>query len=1318
MAYKKYIKRNGKTFGPYYYESYRDSSGIVRKRYIGLINPNEKKLVTPTNRYINIIFIFGFLFIFLSGIIFLGLSINSIFSNSTIEKQSLDDINKKTLNGNEQIAEFFKPITNSVLKIVGFVTEISTDNSNSDTSNTESETDSDIIQSDDSGNLQTTNDDIKIDIPIDDNPDDVITNPEVEDIDKIDEENENQNDNEQIELDSNETKKDESISNETESNNTKLNNLNKTEVIDNVINNTISNESITELNRTQINETIIELNITESNITGINETLANITYINTTENNISIQTIQYGAVIGKPVRWKKTVVSDIETNLTIEIPFEAENVTVFKIINNESEEINENEDRIEIDEDSFSITGEVVLGEGEFVLWEWIKKLFSSLTGRTIDVQEKTAHKNIVIDENATDFEIEYETQAPQSIEKNISFGKEIIISGPDELHYENVLAYTELDEEQNSGRVKLYWIQNDTKTNVFIDEFDTNNNGLVDYIEWVVPSLSNQTYQLIIEISKAEHLDYNRTFISDIYEEVKALDGNWSETINDGEFVRITFEQNLTSERDITLYPQYVNSTNETKIEVYEVYGNETIAIFENFNENEYNKIYLTNLNGMQDVFDLKVVGGSLKFEHIIDPADIINPNINFTYPTPPNATTQSSTSFYVNVSTSDSSNHSAFINWNNSLVLWMKMDEYNSSTVFDNSTYGNNGTINGNATINTSGVRGSSFSFDGEGDFINASTTDLSLSDTDRLTLALWVDYIGAYDGSDHTLVSRGTTVYPFSFEIQTSIAQEEISPSCKIRTDGSTTLNHDFNDNLKANVWYHFACVYNGSDIIIYVNGVEASKSTKTGELSEVVGEINIGQKSGGVNLFNGSFDEVLIWNRDLSPDEITALYNATSKTGLAKNFTGLTNGNYTYRGHVIDEAGNTNMTELRSVSIVSDNEYPLFYNFWDDNSTLINSGIAHFNVSINSTNATVYLEFNGTNFTASNLTATLFNASVNVVGNGTYSYYWGSWGNGTDKNYNTSALRDYVVNAAAGSITPSGGGGGGGSSTTTSSKNFSIDKTKTSIKLKQGETKEISLTITNPTKSKINFEVSSDLEKLMKITDPKFILNPGKSKEIIVDIIAKENQKPDLYLGHIKLNGGGEEREVIVSIEITSKSSLFDVILKISDDTQKIMPGNNLNAEISLIKIINNEKEDVEITYEIRDLENNTILKLSDTRAVETTINYIKEIQIPSDLTEGDYILYIGVDSEGKIASASSFFRVVQEENNLFFSPIIKLLETNKIIIMYIIGSLIIICIFYYILSKFIYTPKKRTKNNNSKHKKYVVKKNIIKNIILI
>ena len=123
-----------------------------------------------------------------------------------------------------------------------------------------------------------------------------------------------------------------------------------------------------------------------------------------------------------------------------------------------------------------------------------------------------------------------------------------------------------------------------------------------------------------VIEVDDAEHLNTNRKFISDIIDEVKELDDVWSETIPNGHYVRITFEMLLDSSRDIMIYPRVVSGN--PKIEVYEVDGIDLIAEFTSINSNQYNKVLLTNLQGSQDTFDLRVVGGSIEIEHIVDPS------------------------------------------------------------------------------------------------------------------------------------------------------------------------------------------------------------------------------------------------------------------------------------------------------------------------------------------------------------------------------------------------------------------------------------------------------------------------------------------------------------------------------------------------------------------------------------------------------------------------------------------------------------------------------------------------------------------------
>jgi len=196
------------------------------------------------------------------------------------------------------------------------------------------------------------------------------------------------------------------------------------------------------------------------------------------------------------------------------------------------------------------------------------------------------------------------------------------------DVHYENILAYTSIRESKKE-LIKLYWLVNDSRELVSdVSYIDTNNNGLIDSIEWIVPSLSNHTYEVIIEISKAEHLDKNHSFISDIYDDVKALDDVWSEPIYHNEYVRVTFERNLTSDRDITVYARNTPQLN-TKVEVYYFNSTEKITEFPIITEEKYYKVYLTGMSGSHDTFDLRIKNldnneyAYLEFDHIIDPAN-----------------------------------------------------------------------------------------------------------------------------------------------------------------------------------------------------------------------------------------------------------------------------------------------------------------------------------------------------------------------------------------------------------------------------------------------------------------------------------------------------------------------------------------------------------------------------------------------------------------------------------------------------------------------------------------------------------------------
>ncbi len=283
-----------------------------------------------------------------------------------------------------------------------------------------------------------------------------------------------------------------------------------------------------------------ELKIKSIDYKILGEVVENITQ----EANITnLTTIQYQAVLGEPVKWKKNIELEKQGIARVKLPKSAENITVYQITDDDEsyseqegtsqedlspsqekslaskKEINKtiskkpqektsfinksnqslpigktNQQKTKI---KFSMTGKVV--EKQEI--SWFEKIFNTMTGRVVDIEEQEDEIDVIIDEDATEFEIEYETPAPYSIEEDIAKGKRITIIGPEDVHYENILANTQLPKETPKQFVKLYRLINKTKELVNITYIDKNNNSLIDYIEWIVPYLSNQTYELEIII-------------------------------------------------------------------------------------------------------------------------------------------------------------------------------------------------------------------------------------------------------------------------------------------------------------------------------------------------------------------------------------------------------------------------------------------------------------------------------------------------------------------------------------------------------------------------------------------------------------------------------------------------------------------------------------------------------------------------------------------------------------------------------------------------------------------------------------------------
>ena len=97
-------------------------------------------------------------------------------------------------------------------------------------------------------------------------------------------------------------------------------------------------------------------------------------------------------------------------------------------------------------------------------------------------------------------------------------------------------------------------------------------------------------------------------------------------------------------------------------------------------------------------------------------------------------------------------------------------------------------------------------------------------------------------------------------------------------RLKTDGVTSTLIANSGDLTTDTWIHATVTYDGSQMKIYNNGVEVGSLAKTGTLStDITVNANIGRNPNGYGTFDGALDDVRIYNRALTVEEIQTLLN---------------------------------------------------------------------------------------------------------------------------------------------------------------------------------------------------------------------------------------------------------------------------------------------------------------------------------------------------------------------------------------------------------------------------------------------------------
>ena len=322
----------------------------------------------------------------------------------------------------------------------------------------------------------------------------------------------------------------------------------------------------------------------------------------------------------------------------------------------------------------------------------------------------------------------------------------------------------------------------------------------------------------------------------------------------------------------------------------------------------------------------------------------DTIFPLIFFVPPTPLDGAVIADTSIDVNVSIIESDLYEAKFNWNNvnytlyddSLVLMMNMDNLgilgeSSALIKDLSKYGNDGIVSG-AVVNTFGKYGGAFTFDGINDYIDLGISSVLNNNINDITISAWVKLeadLCHVDTNYNIFTNELLDDYGYILRIGDYTAP---SGSCGIiffRTSNAGTIPTSSQANTLSltypndNAWHYVTAVKDGSNAFIYLDGVQVA-SNIGGIISPANSPIS-SKISGLEQSFDGSIDEVRIWNRGLSSNEVKEQYYSNlyrynqTQWYITVNQSGLVDGGYTYFASAKDRAGNENLTEVRSAAI---------------------------------------------------------------------------------------------------------------------------------------------------------------------------------------------------------------------------------------------------------------------------------------------------------------------------------------------------------------------------------------------------------------
>jgi len=206
----------------------------------------------------------------------------------------------------------------------------------------------------------------------------------------------------------------------------------------------------------------------------------------------------------------------------------------------------------------------------------------------------------------------------------------------------------------------------------------------------------------------------------------------------------------------------------------------------------------------------------------------------------------------------------------------------------------------------------------FNGSSQYLKTSTS--SLFNLTNITCCCWITTTTTspswQSAFSYNISGTSNTIY--------GVGLYQGKPATEVSQSSGTFTNLISSAAVTTNTWYHIAMSYNGSTLILYVNGVQNSTQSVSYTLPSTTNYLTIGgDNSNGTiaNFLNGSAEDARIYNRVLSANEVSTINNSKGKDGIFYGLVSRWNMNELGVGSTVATAYDMSSNKLNATSVAS-------------------------------------------------------------------------------------------------------------------------------------------------------------------------------------------------------------------------------------------------------------------------------------------------------------------------------------------------------------------------------------------------------------